>query len=198
MPRPSYRRITRGDRDRSERASLASAAAPSFSVVPVYVASLGHTHVPLGENKFPDSRVVREAVNAVADREHYHGRRAVQSVSGRDEVASRLQRGLDRGFAEAFGFLVDAKDGADRDQAVDVGGAVERVEADDVLAALLRLHLDRLPVLLAHEHARGEGGRQHVDEQLVAQDVQLLHLLALHVGVAGDAVPVHGTCASCD
>ncbi|EZA62392.1 hypothetical protein X777_03427 [Ooceraea biroi] len=139
--------------------------------------------------KFPDSRVVRESVHAAADREHYHGRRAVESVSGRDQVPSWLQRGLDRGFLALFGLFVNSEDRADRNQAVDVGRAVERIEAHDVLATLLRFHLDRVLVLLAHEDARGERGCQHVDEELVAQDIKLLHFLALHVGIAGDPVP---------
>lgn len=162
-----------------------------FSPLPIYISSVGHTHVPLGQYKFPDGRIVRESINATADREHYHGRRAVESVSRRDQASSRLEGcGLrHRGIPGLFGFLVNSEDRAHRDEAVDVGRAVERVEAHDVLAALLRLHLDGVLILLAHEHARGEGGRQHVDEELVAQNVQLLHFLALNVDIAGDAVP---------
>jgi len=44
-------------------------------------------------------------------------------------------------------------------------------------------------ILLAYEHACGERGCQHIDKELVAQDVQLLDFLALNIGVAGDAVP---------
>lgn len=54
---------------------------------------------------------------------------------------------------------------------------------------LFGLHDDGLLVLLRHQHAGGEGGFDHVDDQVVGQDVQLLHLVARHVGAAGNAVP---------
>lgn len=158
-----------------------------FLALPIYIPSIRHTHVPLGQYKFSDGRIVHESINAATNREHYHGRRAVKSVSRRDQTPSRLQG--NGGSLGLFGFLVNSKDRAHRDEAIDVGRAVERVEANDVLAALLRLHFDGVLVLLAHEHTRGEGRRQHVDEELVAQNVQLLNFLALNVDIAGDTVP---------
>lgn len=47
---------------------------------------------------------------------------------------------------------------------------------------------DGLLVLLRYQHTGGEGRLDHVDHQVVGQDVQLLHLVARHVGAAGDAV----------
>ena len=52
---------------------------------------------------------------------------------------------------------------------------------------------------LGHQETGGVGGAQHVDEQIVGQHVQLLHLLALHVGVprsseqVGDPGPPHSS-----
>ena len=69
--------------------------------------------------------------------------------------------------------------------ALDVGGAVEGVEDDAVLAAVLRLHVDGLLLLLRHQHRALPALAQHVLEDLVGHDVQLLLVLALHVGAPG-------------
>ena len=51
---------------------------------------------------------------------------------------------------------------------------------------------------LGHEETGRVGGAEHVDEEIIGEHVQLLHLLALHVGVpggpeqVGDARPPHG------
>ena len=50
-------------------------------------------------------------------------------------------------------------------------------------------NLNELLVLLGHHQTGGVGGAEHVDHQLVAEHVQLLHLLALHVRRTGDSVP---------
>lgn len=47
---------------------------------------------------------------------------------------------------------------------------------------------DGLLILLRYQHTGGEGRLDHVDHQVIGQDVQLLHLVARHVGAAGDAV----------
>lgn len=47
---------------------------------------------------------------------------------------------------------------------------------------------DGLLILLRHQHTGSEGRLDHVDHQVVGQDVQLLHLVARHVGAAGNAV----------
>lgn len=50
------------------------------------------------------------------------------------------------------------------------------------------LYDDGLLVLLRHQHTGGEGRLEHVDHQVIGQDVQLLHLVASDVSTAGDAV----------
>lgn len=52
----------------------------------------------------------------------------------------------------------------------------------------LWLHDDDLLVLLGHQHAGGERRLDHVDDQVVGQNIQLLHLVARHIGAACDAV----------
>lgn len=52
----------------------------------------------------------------------------------------------------------------------------------------LWLYDDGSVVLLRHQHAGGEGRLDHVDDQVVGQNVQLLHLITRHVSAASNAV----------
>lgn len=50
---------------------------------------------------------------------------------------------------------------------------------------------DELLVLLGHHAAGAVGGLQHVDDQVVGQHVQLLHVVAGHIDRARHALPAH-------
>ena len=125
-----------------------------------------------------------------------HGGAAVQSVASSHNLPARLQ-GVTGGQRSLVRLLEDGKDGADGDEAVNVGAAVQGVERDDVLALPLRLNLDLVLVFLNRKvkvfsqpkkvHLRDEqtgciGRSQHVDEEVVGKHVQLLHLLTLDIG----------------
>lgn len=58
----------------------------------------------------------------------------------------------------------------------------------DVTYPLVWLHNDGLLILLGHQDAGGEGGLDHVDDQVIGQDVQFLHLVPRHVGASSDAI----------
>ena len=78
----------------------------------------------------------------------------------------------------------DAEDGADVDIDVDIGRAVQRIEDDDVAAGFdAAVEGHRLLVLLADQRGDGVAQPQTVQQRLVGKDVQLLLLLALHVGL---------------
>ena len=76
-----------------------------------------------------------------------HGGAAVQSVTRRHDLPAGLE-GVARGEGPLVRLLEDGKDGADGDEAVNVGAAVQGVEGDDVLALALRLHLYLIVILL--------------------------------------------------
>lgn len=102
--------------------------------------------------------VQHETVDSLAGGDHHHGGAAVESVARCHEVPARLQGvflrglivgGLSGGDVTAHtlktnaspGCLrdrrylsVDGKDGADGYEAVDVGGAVERIKTHDIFA----------------------------------------------------------------
>ena len=82
----------------------------------------------------------------------------------------------------------DGKDGADADVDVDIAAAVERIEDDDVLAVLaVALDDDGVFVFFRRHDGHVAAIAQKLQQRLVGDDVELLHGLALHVGLAGDA-----------
>ena len=53
---------------------------------------------------------------------------------------------------------------------------------------LVRLHYNGTVVLLCDQHAGREGGFDHVNDQIIGKDVQLLHLVPCYVCTASDAI----------
>ena len=70
----------------------------------------------------------------------HHGGTAIEGIAGADEVSAGLEGHL-ISTLDALWLLEDAKDGSDRDEAVDVTRPVQRVERHDVLASPLRVNL---------------------------------------------------------
>ena len=139
--------------------------------------------------------IEREAVDAVAHRDHEHGRRSVDGEPRRHLPAAGLQKRLLLGLAVlAIGGLRAAQhreDGADRNVDVDIGGAVQRVDEQQILAALVRLgDRHRTLDLLGGERREVAAPDVGLHEDFVGEHVELLLRLALHVVGAGAAQPV--------
>jgi hypothetical protein len=161
---------------------------------------VGDLDVGVGQDELANHRVEREAVDAVAEREDHHRRGGVEAVARAEELVARLADVRDAlgdgrlgvlevvlGEAALLGGRVDPEDRADRDAAVEVGGAVERVKDDDVLAARGPLDRDGRVLLLRGDHARAARGAEAVAEDLVRDDVELLLRLARDVLRAREA-----------
>ena len=77
---------------------------------------------------------------------------------------------------------MNGEDGADVDVDVDVGGAVKRVEDDDVTAGLgVGIDDDGLFILFADERGDAVTAAEDVEERFIGVDVELLLDLALDV-----------------
>src|SRR4051812_1154734 len=143
---------------------------------------LGDAEVSMGEDELTDRRVEREPVDPVAQREHQHGRRPVECVPRTDLSRARLEEGVQAGSAVARRPPQDGEDGADGDVHVEIRGAVERVEDEEVLAARMaegngmrRIHL------LGHHPGEMPSPFAGGDEDLVGEEVEVLLPLALAV-----------------
>mmetsp|Transcript_378 Transcript_378/g.1138 ORF Transcript_378/g.1138 Transcript_378/m.1138 type:complete len:265 (-) Transcript_378:282-1076(-) len=115
-----------------------------------------HLHVR-DKEELAEGRVQREALHARAEGHHELRGRAVHAVAGDHDVRARPQDVGHRGLlGRRRGPPVDREDGAHADVAVDVGGAVKRVEGAAEGPARGRVLQDNgILVLLAHEQRTG-------------------------------------------
>ena len=146
---------------------------------------LGHADVGVGEVELADDRVEGEAGDAVADRQHQHRRWAVDGVAGGDLLAAGLQELRGLGILARARRAQHREDRTHRHVDVDVGRAIERIEREQVLAALVaRRERDRRLVLLRDHAGELAAPVRGAQEDLVGEHVELLLFLALHVGAA--------------
>jgi len=142
----------------------------------------GDLHVGVGQHEFADVAVEREAVGAVAEGQHQHGRRTVDRIAGAHLLGAGLQEVFGDRSAAGDRRLQDREDGADRDVDVDVRRTVERVEHQQVLAERVLVG-DRIEFVHFLGRHAGEVAAPLVgaDHDVVGDDVELLLRFALHV-----------------
>lgn len=146
-----------------------------------------HAHVRVRQYELAEGIIHREAINtAAAHRDDELGRSAVHREPRGDELGAGDQEVLFRPLG-ALGQLEDAEDGADGDAGVEVGGAVDRV-ADHGVPGVGRVgEDDGFFFLFGDEDAAFAGCAHRADEEVVADDVELLLVVAGGVGGAGEA-----------
>lgn len=54
---------------------------------------------------------------------------------------------------------------------------------------LLRLYYDGVFIFFRHKNTGRKGWLQHIDNQVIGKDIQLLHLVPCHIGWASNAIP---------
>ena len=175
--------------------SLAPFLAVAF-VAGINPALFRNLHVGVREQELANARVQCKAVHAVACGEHQHGGRTIEEVACSHLLCAGAQHLVQGNLAcMPFGTAVDGEDGADIDIHVHVGGAVQGVKDDDVVAAReLGPHPDEIGIFLAGHGADGAAALHAVDKDAVGQLVYLLDSLALHVNQAGSAQYVEKAC----
>ncbi len=126
--------------------------------------------------------VERERGHAVTHGQHQRGLRAIDAVTRRHLFASRLQE-IGHGHA-GFGLSLaqHAEDRADADVHVDVAGAVQRIEHQQVFTLRVTVRDDVDAVHLLAGHCRQVTAPfVGLDQHRVGDDVELFLDLALHV-----------------
>ena len=131
-------------------------------------------------------RVEREHDDAAPEREDELGLGAVHAVAGGDLVAAGLQEVGFNAVALRTHAGEHREDRADRDVDVDVRRAVERIEGDQVRAhgAVFRNAHHGFDFFAQHAADRARA-RDRLDEDVVADHVELLLVFALNVRGAG-------------
>ncbi len=159
----------------------------------------GHAHAVVTEDEGADGGVESEAVDAVAGGVDKNSGRAVNDVAGGDLLGSGLKDGGADVIADVGGFAKDGEDGADIDVDVDVGGAVEGVEDDDVFAGGGGAVEDEgLFVFFGDEGGDAVTKAEAVEEGLVGVDVEFLLGFAVDVGFASRANDVVAEAGAAD
>ena len=77
----------------------------------------------------------------------HHGGTSVECISSSDDISSRLQNVFMR-YRSVAQFSENRENGSDRDEAVDVGGSVQRIKGDDVFSGMSSVNFDVGFVLL--------------------------------------------------
>ena len=152
----------------------------------------GDLNVGMGQDELADVLVQGEAVDAVTRGKHHHGRGPVDGVAGGYLAGARLEEGLLAGLIAIAGTTQDREDGPHRDIDIDVRGAIQGIEGQQVLAARIarRDGVDIIHLFRGH-------GRQvtrpfvRLDENLIGEDVQLFLGLALNILAPGAAQDPH-------
>lgn len=145
--------------------------------------ALGHLHVRVGKDELAERVVHGEALHvAAAHRDDELSRGAVHGETGSDLLGTGKQE-LFLGALCAFRELENTEDGADRDTGVEVAAAVNWVADNGVAGVGAFREGYYLILLLRYEHldaARRAHGR---NEEIVANDIELLLVVAC--GVCG-------------
>ena len=139
-------------------------------------------HTRLRQHPAAGFAVQREHRHAVAHGHHQRGLRAVDAVAGGGLVFAGLVEVFFADAARVAHLAQHAEDGADADVDVDVAAAVQRVEEQQVFTLRVAVGHDVDAVHLFAGHGRKVAAPfVGLDQHFVADDVQLLLDLALHV-----------------
>ncbi len=107
---------------------------PVAFVDAVHPALLGALNVLVRQEELTEGRVECEAVHAVPGRVHHHCARTVDEVSGGHLHVAGLETILNIAVVTRSNPPVNRENRTDADVHVDVRGAVERVEQQDIVA----------------------------------------------------------------
>ena len=138
------------------------------------------------QDEFTEGVFHGEAVDgAAAHGNDELGRGAVHGESGGDELCAVAQNVLARdslaGAQDLVGKTENAKDGADGDTGVKIGGAVDGIADDSVAGVWVLVEDDCFLFFFGDEQAHFAGAAHGGDEDIIADYVELLLVIACGV-----------------
>ena len=97
----------------------------------VNLASFRNSHFGVGEDELANGRIQHESIDLLIDGNHHHGSAAIQCITSSYDVSARLQSGFfSIGMNSIVRFLENGKYGADGDQTINIGRAVQGIKCD--------------------------------------------------------------------
>lgn len=134
-------------------------------------------------------RIQRKSMHSWPQGQYNHRRTSIDRISCSHRIPSTLQCLSRVRCTMILPFpSKHRKNWSHRTQAVNIWRPVQWIEGHNVLSLMFRFHNNRLFVLLRDEHTGCVGGNHHVDKELIRNDVQLLHFLALNVWTPREAI----------
>jgi hypothetical protein len=142
-------------------------------------------HVRMRQTKLSYRRIQRKSIDSFARSINQHCRRTIDHITRSYLLRAFLQH-IFKGSAAPHRFSpVDRKDGAYRNIAIDIRGAVERIDTNNIFGIFGYRGIDDHQVIFffgSHDAALAATG-QRTDELRVGKYIQLLLTLALDAGV---------------
>ncbi len=163
----------------------------------IYSSRLRYLHVRMRQDEFAQGVIHGEAIDAATlHREHQLGAGTVHCEAARDEFGAGEE---DLFFLAlgAFGKAEDAEDGAHADTGVEIAAAVYGVTDHGVSGGRVLIEDDTLLLFFRDEEATFARGAHGGDEEVVADDIKFLLVVACGVGGAGEAGEVY-ECGTAD
>jgi len=156
----------------------------------------GHGHVGVSEDELAQRVLEGEAVDATAAHgDDQLGGGTVHGETGGNEAGTGVEEVLGAdvlaGTQELVGQLEDTEDGADGNTGVQVGGAVNGVADHGVSGVGVLVELDRVLFLFGDHDAALARAPHGGDEDVIADDVELLLVVTGGVGGTGEAGQVN-------
>ncbi len=154
-----------------------------------------NTHIGMGEQKFSHARIQSEAMHALASAEHQHGGRPVENIARPHLLETRLENFLKRHLSRMPRRPAqNGKDGADIDVHVNIGGTVQRVKNQNIIAAReFGSNTEEFRLLLGTHGAQRAATLHAIYHYPVGNGVHFLNVFTLDIDLASAAQNIQQT-----
>mmetsp|Transcript_40984 Transcript_40984/g.64642 ORF Transcript_40984/g.64642 Transcript_40984/m.64642 type:complete len:222 (+) Transcript_40984:677-1342(+) len=141
----------------------------------------------LDVDKLPQRRVQGKSMHPVTfEGDDQLSGSPVHAVAGHHDVVARAQDVVHCCRARVL-LLIDCKDGACTNVAVDIAAAIKGIECDHEAASLLLGHEDGILVFFRDKHCTCTAVGQGIDENLIGQHIQLFLVVTCGVHLPSQA-----------
>ncbi|CAO3308207.1 conserved hypothetical protein [Pseudomonas sp. P14-2025] len=160
----------------------------------------GHTGV--GENELAGPLIQGETIDTLPCRENQHGGWTIKGIACAHLLGTSLEEVLQSGLGDSAGIVQDGEDRPYRDIHIGIGGAIQRIEQQQVLTSWIHVRnsVDPLHFLRGHSSQKATP-LNRINQHFIGENIQFLLNLALHIFAVSraqytDQVALIGTVAN--